>query len=147
VEDGHALWRHETGGEIAGLPAVDGATVYLSSAGQRSTQPPFETKQSVVVAMNTDDGSLRWSAKVEGAVGAPAVAGGLVYLFTRPVPLQSNESGTGDLLALKTGDGAVAWLYNSPEPLGGQGSGQSSSPIVANGQVYAYAVERDPIFS
>jgi outer membrane protein assembly factor BamB len=144
VESGQTLWRHETDGEIAGPPAVDGARVYLSSAGLRSIQPPFETKQSVVEALNTHDGSLRWSATVDGAVGAPTVAGGLIYLFARPVPLQSNVSGTGNLLALKSGDGAVAWLYNSPEPLGGQRNGQSSSPLVVDERVYAYAIERDP---
>jgi outer membrane protein assembly factor BamB len=123
------LWTYQTGGPVWGTPAVDDGVVF------------FGSDDASLYALEAKTGQLKWKFDTQGIVRSrPAVAGGRVYV----------TSDDGRLYAVEAGSGQAAWstdignaepreerekLGNSPSPLGYDYV--QSSPVVADGQVYA----------
>lgn len=113
---GAALWSADLsanadrgGGASGGGLATDGARVFAT------------TVYGEVVAMDAASGAVIWRQKVDApAVGAPAVADGVVYVSGRD----------GSAWAIGAADGKVQWqVFGSPGKAGYLGS---SAPTVAD---------------
>ncbi len=90
------VWKTDLGGPAPGSPAVsaDGATLYIGSFASR------------IFAVNTADGSIRWSVKTTGWVwGTPVVNGSTLYAADI----------NGQLYSLNTSDGSNAWAAVQPD--------------------------------
>ncbi len=78
---------------------------------------------TAVYALRTDNRTLLWRSRIEGAVGEqPVVADGVVYVT-------ASTDITATLYALRESDGTQLWHSTSNGP-------EISTPIVANGVVY-----------
>jgi outer membrane protein assembly factor BamB len=77
----------------------------------------------VVSALRTNDGTLLWRSRIDGAVGdQPVVVDGVVYVT-------ASTDTTATLYALRARDGVQLWHTTSNGP-------EISTPVVANGVVY-----------
>ncbi len=76
-----------------------------------------------VYALRTNNGTLLWHSRIDGAVGdQPVVVDGVVYVT-------ASTDITATLYALRASDGTQLWHATSNGP-------QISTPVVANGVVY-----------
>ena len=112
---GTLLWRAQTGYQGGDLPrgitVANGAVYFASNDGN-------------VYAVNTADGSLRWSYPIGNySWYSPAVVNGIVYI---------GSIGSGSLYALNAETGTLVWTY----ACGVYGFGVSSGAAVANNVVY-----------
>jgi len=90
-----------------------------------------------VYALRTDNGTMLWRSRIEGAVGyQPVVVDGVVYVA-------ASTDSTATLYALRASDGIQLWHSTSNGPVaswlanGGVSIGPAiSAPVVANGVVY-----------
>ena len=96
----------------------------------------LRNSQSIVSALNRDDGKVVWVKALgkgvsnyqgSGPRGTPTVDGDRLYLLTE----------NGDLAALRAQDGAVVWQRNILQDFGGSNIGWliSESPLVEGGSV------------
>jgi outer membrane protein assembly factor BamB len=138
---GQTRWRQELDAghesEIAGLPVVDGSTVYLS-AGVYQTAG----QGGVVAAFDAQSGKVRWSKPLTDTPDMPAVAGGDVFVLTKQA-----QGFAGRLLALRASDGSTAWDYASDVPLvrgGDLDNAYSTAPVVSGDLAFPQAIERNP---
>jgi outer membrane protein assembly factor BamB len=77
----------------------------------------------VVSALRTNDGTLLWHSRIDGAVGdQPVVVNGVVYVT-------ASTDTTATLYALRVSDGTLLWHHTSNGP-------EISTPVVAYGVVY-----------
>jgi outer membrane protein assembly factor BamB len=121
--DGEREW------EAAGLSttslagAVVDDTLYVGALTRETSETTWEEQTRGVVALDTADGSTRWTFDGGSTVGSsPAVADGLVYVGLE-------EDG---LVALDSEEGTVEWRFNTTAPV-------VSSPAVTDhngGTVY-----------
>lgn len=101
----------------------------------------------VVSALRTNDGTLLWRSRIDGAVGdQPVVVDGVVYVT-------ASTDTTATLYALRARDGVQLWHYASNGPVapvaldGGTSVGPAIyAPIVANGVVYV-GVQGDKVLA
>jgi outer membrane protein assembly factor BamB len=130
---GQARWRqeldagHET--EIAGLPVVVGATVYLTTS---VFQVPGQT--GLVAAFDARSGTVLWRKALADMPSMPAVAGGNVLVLTT-----SQDGSTGHLLALRASDALTAWDYTASFMLrrgDDLENGYSTAPVVSGNLVF-----------
>lgn len=99
ASDGSVLWQHQASGTTTAFTAatLDNGIVYLG------------TDNGLLVALNAQDGSLRWQTKVTTtAMNIALVNEGVIYV---------SVSGEG-VTALKTRNGAVLWHYQSADYVG-----------------------------
>jgi len=83
----------------------------------------YSGADGVVSALRTNDGTLLWRSRIDGAVGdQPVVFDGVVYVT-------ASTNITATLYALRASDGAQLWHTTSNGP-------EISTPVVANGVVY-----------
>ncbi|MBD2806095.1 outer membrane protein assembly factor BamB [Xenorhabdus sp. 42] len=121
IDSGKELWATDlsenTGFFSSRLPAllsggltVSGNNLYVG------------TEKAKVIALNTEDGSIKWESTVAGeALSRPVVSEGLILIHT----------GNGMLQALNEANGAVVWSVNmDTPPLSLRGE---SAPAVAYG--------------
>jgi len=96
-------WNHSTGGRVAPFTAVVNGTVYVP------VLPPLGAFEEggVVLGLDADTGTPKWSTQVGRLTGGVAVAGDRFYVpsgdVEREIPLLSAYEGTAD-----TGPTAVA---------------------------------------
>lgn len=104
-------WTFGPGGRIFTPPAVVNGTVY---AGSYST-----TRGDRIVAVDADNGSLRWDVSTTKPVGgSPTVANGTLYINTD----------AGELRALDTETGTQQWSKDTGV--------SSSAPVIVNETLY-----------
>ncbi|NLB01611.1 MAG: PQQ-binding-like beta-propeller repeat protein, partial [Methanomicrobiales archaeon] len=101
------VWNTTTDGQIKSSPVISGGTVFAASANQ-------------LYALNTSDGSERWSTPISASWGTPAVAGGYLYLGT---------NGDSALHCYNAATGAEEWSFAANGKI-------DTSPVVANDIVY-----------
>ncbi|MGW3410580.1 outer membrane protein assembly factor BamB family protein [Streptomyces sp. NPDC000888] len=98
---GTVRWRVHVGGRVNSAPYVTDGTVYVTGRG--------------VWAVDTADGSVRWTNADAGLTGSPTAAGDTVYA-------SGHAPHWGTLLALDAADGRPRWLrrmnwYSTTQPL------------------------------
>src|SRR5215469_8868706 len=88
-------------------PASSSQTVFITVAGGVA----YAGADGTVYALSTDNGTLLWHSRIDGAVGdQPVVTGGVVYVTA------SNDV-TATLYALRASDGTVLWRYTNKGPV------------------------------
>ena len=118
-------------------------TVFITIAGGVT----YAGADGTVYALSTDNGTMLWHSRIDGAVGdQPVVAGGVVYVTA------STEI-TATLYALRASDGSQLWHFSSNGPVApvALDGGISVGPalyalIVANGVVYV-GVQGDKVLA
>lgn len=104
---GQLRWRHEVAPqqdantELSSAPVVANGVVYLASEVVAKGQA--STLRGLVEALDSHNGSVRWSATLQDPPSTPVVAG-------EHVPLLAGEK----LVALNITDGSVAWTFTPP---------------------------------
>ena len=101
LANGAAGWSKPTTYSFGRVEAVDGDTVYVWDP-QFDFGPP---SPSVLRALSTSDGSLRWEYDVPSRVASVAVTGGVVWLTSTDIYSQGRN---GDLIALNRATGVEA---------------------------------------
>ncbi len=105
ASSGTLLWKHDTSG-AASVPVVVDDTVYVGSG--------------TIYALNTKDGSVRWSYATSDVVStSPVIVNGVLYV----------GSYDAHVYALNAATGARLWQYAT-------GGRVYVDPIVANGTVF-----------
>lgn len=167
LTDGSERWRVELDDNgIPGGPLIAGGTAYvapdddgvyafdLSDGAERwhyeaattnrvgaaaSDDEAYLVDDGRLAAVAAADGSERWSVSSDGDRryrGTPAVGQDTIYLEKGGLP--------ADFVALARSDGSERWRYRLPETTV-EGdmvmSGLAAQPTVADGAVYAYAVD------
>ena len=99
LASGAAGWSKPATFSFGRVEAVDGDTVYVWDP-QFDFGPP---SPSVLRALSTSDGSLRWEYDVPSRVGSVAVTGGLLWLTSTDIYSQGRN---GNLIALNRATGA-----------------------------------------
>ncbi len=109
---GAIVWqKNETASRVRGSPAVSGDTIYIGSS------------RGLLTALRLRDGNIRWQARIgRGAITAPAVSGGTVYVVAAQAKL-------GRVVAVRARDGKRIWTVRLPAQ-------SVSSPAVVGGVVY-----------
>ena len=114
INDGPALsqpltitWRYNTDRTTDLTPAADAESVF------------FPLSNGVLLALNTNDGKLQWTAEIGGDFSAALVADERsVYAATRyTTPEEKNLHGT--LRALSKSTGLTLWMRTLPAPISG----------------------------
>jgi outer membrane protein assembly factor BamB len=122
-------WKKELGGALVASPAVAGDTVYLGA---------WDGKE---YALNTADGSIRWSIFLgttsaspqvckpdhAGVTSGAAVADGRVYV----------GGGADNFYALDAATGRPVWALFTGDSRPENGAYNWASPLVAGGRVYS----------
>ena len=130
ASSGALLWHQEIK-EVyhLSLPQVVNGTLYFGTADYHANVG--DTPSAAVLAVNSQDGSVRWTVPVyRGATdGPPLIANGRIFadLATIPNPYFPNK-GTYALAALSLDNGKVVW--QSPTDV------DPSLPVLANGVLY-----------
>lgn len=166
LADGSQAWRVELDHGLPGGPVVAGDAVYVApddagvlsfalDDGSERWTAPARTPNRVGVAADADtaylvddvrlraldaaDGAERWSVSPEADrayASVPALGTDAIYLEKRGFP--------AEFVALSRTDGDGRWSFTLPEQVV-EGdmvmSGLASQPVVADGAVYAYAVD------
>ena len=99
LADGSPGWLKPATYTFGRVEAVDGDTVYVWDP-QFDFGPP---SPSVLRALSTADGSLRWEYAVPSRVGSVAITGSVVWLTSTDIYRQGRN---GDLIALDRSTGA-----------------------------------------
>jgi len=129
----NVAWQAETKTAIYSSPVISGGMVY--TAGENGEVSAFKL-----------NGEPAWKTRIKGKIYAstPCVAEGMVYIGS----VAGNGSKTGNLWALSSSNGSVAWSF-SPERVGGRSTDIFSSPLVAGSLVifgcddrFVYALDR-----
>ena len=138
LDDGRERWSYEFpaydreagGGSLAlPWPAVAEGTVYVASGLYGDTGDVF--------ALNTTDGSEKWSVGANSNLSAPTVVGNSVYIGTSGIALNDEgeevnetdgELDAWGLYALDRSTGSERWSYEA---------GAMWSPTIVDGIVYA----------
>jgi len=118
--DGAVAWKVPLKINPLGAPAVLGKTVAVGCSTIRFDPKLIAVARGEVVAVNVDDGSVRWRKDVPGGVvGAPAAAGALV-IFTAT---------DGKVRAWDLDTGKVRWTFAGKAPF-------FAGPAIAGEVVY-----------
>lgn len=119
--DGTEQWAADVPTPTSIAPALVDDTIYYVG---RTTDRGDEDPRTVVTALDTTDGTTRWTHPDQESrfpsVSSPAVVDGTVYVGT-----------DARLLALDADDGSTVWSRATD-------SGVSASPAVADGTVYVH---------
>jgi outer membrane protein assembly factor BamB len=95
LQSGALVWTYGAGGPITTSPVLDGSTAYFVVG-------------ATLQAVNTSDGTLRWSVALPGPVdGALTIARGRLYVGTTAGTLLTLDSGTGSVVWTTTLAGAI----------------------------------------
>lgn len=112
-QDGHRLWRAETGARIVSGPTVSGALVFVG------------TLDAEVIALKRADGSQAWRVPVSSEVMAPPVSDGRIVVV---------RCGDGRVFGLSAETGIRVWSFDrAVPPLTLRGL---SAPLITGGAVY-----------
>lgn len=101
---GRALWRHEAGVELSGVPAISGGVVYLSSRA-RHFQDEIAPPAGLVEALDARHGTVLWRVSV---VGLPSL---LIVTDGRVIVATYRDKAAGHVLALDAASGRQIWDY------------------------------------
>lgn len=121
-------WRYETDQTSNLTPAADGKTIYLPLA------------NGTLVALDANDGKLRWKAEAGGEFSAaPVVDDRVVYVATQYPGVEPNMI-RGTLRAISKDTGITLWLRTLPSPIRGSVAPGTNAVFggTANGSVYAF---------
>jgi outer membrane protein assembly factor BamB len=148
---GQLRWRHEvapkqnTNAELDSAPVVANGVVYVSSATfEPLVNGQTPTLHGLVEALDSHNGSMRWSAILQDPPTNPVIVGELILLRAGQM-----------LVALNITDGSVAWTFTPPggsfyDLDGGQPPYTSSvvtegypGPVVTQQLVFVEATEAD----
>ncbi len=102
-------WSYPTGASVDSAPAVVDGVAYFGS-----------TNNNQVCALNAADGTKRWCRNTGLRMGAPAYAGGVLYV----------PSYFGQVIALRASDGSVLWRFTAGDFI------EFSTTAVVDGVVY-----------
>ncbi len=112
---GRQFWARRLGRLSASTPAVDSSTVYATILSTGSGVSPGR-----VVALNTANGSIRWSRGLPApSESSPLLDRGRLYFGTQ----------SGLVFALNASNGRVIWTYNA-------GGSVKASPSLSGGVLY-----------
>ncbi len=101
------IWNTTVPGEIKSTPVISGGTVFV-------------TTTNTLIAVNTENGSVRWTRPISASWGTPAVAGTSLYLGTKSdFALHCFDTVTGDERWTFTANGKI-----------------DTSPVVTDNAVY-----------
>ena len=114
AETGTLQWKYAADLPFGTLPAIVGNTVYVNSTS-------LEKANQLVIALDADTGSKKWSFEVNASVMTSPTAASTIVCFC-------SESG---VFALNATTGALQWKKDL-------GSTPSSGPAVAGGVVCVY---------
>ena len=113
-EDGHKLWKADTGARLISGPTVEGPLVLLG------------TLDAEIIALKRADGTLAWRTGVSSEVLAPPVAHGRFVVA---------RCGDGKLFGLSAEDGKRIWSFDRAVPsLTLRGL---SAPLIVGNTVFA----------
>lgn len=145
AEDGtkNVRWRVDLPGPAGSSPIVWDDTVYL-------TTTSTEGDALSVLAIDTDDGSLRWQTNVDSgnvevfemfahetnaAASSPVTDGEHIWAIF----------GTGKLYRIATKDGAITWTVDLAQRYGAPSLyfGYSASPLLLDGRLYLQLLHAD----
>lgn len=108
-------WVHDAGGSVLAAPLIDGATLYVASAGGKLS------------ALNRITGEERWVLDVhEELTTTPTLSDGKIFVMS------SDEAVT----AVDAASGKSLWKFRRERPAGFTIRG-NARPVVAHGLVYA----------
>lgn len=115
-------WRHDVDEAITSSPVVANGTAFITVRGENAR----------VVAIDTEDGTSRWSQTLEGAspIGGPAIADGRVYVVSM----------AGNAFGLNTESGSYVWQASIDEqPFAAPTVVEDMVVLTSmNGSVYAF---------
>jgi outer membrane protein assembly factor BamB len=137
---GTTRWRREVATEIENEPVVSGSMVYVTASVIPQPVPELgPTSSSLVDALDSQTGTVRWQRALDDRLSLPAVANGQVFVVV------SQQVG-GHLLALSASDGSVMWDH--PFDVGltfgdDTKNGGSTAPLVRNQLAYVQGSSRD----
>ena len=106
---GDQLWKKEVSTQITATPALYGGLVFLVT-------------KDAISALDAENGSLLWSAGINGTISSPAICSGRVYVG-------SDDSPRGHLSCFDAAAGTLIWRAEASGPV-------KSSPLVLDGMVY-----------
>lgn len=137
AEGPRRLWAADVGIGFSSPVAADGVVYLFSLNNGREALTAFDATTGRIV-WNVEDPS-GWSGSYPGARATPAISGDFIYTF----------GGAGDLLCRKRSDGGVVWRANALTATGSTAGnldwGTSSSPLLANGNIYVQGGHEGPV--